>query len=119
MLGCALATGFAQLPRQNPISNGMSRQKWCGHAPISCVVRLQNLANHSGSEENVVTSAGLGSASKHSMSLTSICRFVARLLWRFRGHNMEVLDTPGPVLLVPNHVSWLDWFFLLACLDKD
>lgn len=32
---------------------------------------------------------------------------------------MEVLNTPGPVLLVPNHVSWLDWFFLLACLDKD
>jgi len=23
------------------------------------------------------------------------------------------------VLLLPNHVSWLDWLFLLVCIDKD
>jgi acyl-[acyl-carrier-protein]-phospholipid O-acyltransferase/long-chain-fatty-acid--[acyl-carrier-protein] ligase len=26
---------------------------------------------------------------------------------------------PGPALLVPNHVSWLDWLFLWVCLDGD
>jgi len=46
-------------------------------------------------------------------------RLVARLLFRFRAFNPEVLTTPGPVLLVPNHVSWLDWLFLGAVLDAD
>ena len=35
-----------------------------------------------------------------------------RLCFRYRAHNTEVLSTPGPVLLLPNHVSWLDWAFL-------
>ncbi len=48
-----------------------------------------------------------------------ILRCIVRLLWGFRAYNTEVLDTPGPVLLVPNHVSWLDWLFLFACLDDD
>ena len=25
----------------------------------------------------------------------------------------------GPVLLLPNHVSWLDWLFLFVCLEED
>jgi len=29
------------------------------------------------------------------------------------------LKTPGPVLLIPNHVSWLDWLFLWVLLDRD
>lgn len=33
--------------------------------------------------------------------------------------NSEVLNTPGPVLLIPNHVSWLDWLFVGVCLDDD
>lgn len=44
------------------------------------------------------------------------------LLWfayRYRVFNAEVLKTPGPVLLVPNHQSWIDWVFLLALLDDD
>ena len=44
---------------------------------------------------------------------------IAKLLFRFRVFNSSVLNTPGPVLLVPNHVSWLDWLFLLMLLDKD
>ena len=44
---------------------------------------------------------------------------LVRLLFRFRAYNTEVLDTPGPVLLIPNHVSWLDWLFLVVCLDDD
>lgn len=31
----------------------------------------------------------------------------------------ELLDQPGPVLLIPNHVSWLDWIFLGISLDED
>ncbi len=48
-----------------------------------------------------------------------ILTLIARLFFRFRAYNTEVLSTPGPVLLVPNHVSWLDWLFLGIVLDKD
>ena len=44
---------------------------------------------------------------------------LCRLCFRFRAYNTEVLNAPGPVLLVPNHVSWLDWLFLVAVLDDD
>lgn len=46
-------------------------------------------------------------------------RPVLKLLFRFRGYNEQVLKAPGPVLLVPNHVSWFDWLFLGVCLDDD
>ena len=39
--------------------------------------------------------------------------------FRFRAYNVEVLKTPGPVLLLPNHVSWLDWLFLGVLLEDD
>jgi acyl-[acyl-carrier-protein]-phospholipid O-acyltransferase / long-chain-fatty-acid--[acyl-carrier-protein] ligase len=48
-----------------------------------------------------------------------ILGWLARWLFRFRAHHCEVLSTPGPVLLVPNHVSWLDWLFVGLCLDDD
>ena len=43
----------------------------------------------------------------------------ARWFFRFRAYNTEVLKAPGPVLLLPNHTSWLDWLFLGVCLDDD
>ncbi len=46
-------------------------------------------------------------------------RWVLEVLFRFRAYNLEVLKTPGPALLVPNHVSWLDWLFLWVCLEGD
>jgi acyl-[acyl-carrier-protein]-phospholipid O-acyltransferase/long-chain-fatty-acid--[acyl-carrier-protein] ligase len=46
-------------------------------------------------------------------------RWLVRALYGFRAHNVAVLNTPGPVLLIPNHVSWLDWLFLVLCLDGD
>ncbi len=46
-------------------------------------------------------------------------RLLLRLLFRFRAENPEVLKTPGPVLLIPNHLSWLDWLFLWVCLEDD
>lgn len=46
-------------------------------------------------------------------------RLLLRLLFRFRAYNEGVLSTPGPVLLLPNHVSWLDWLFLWSVVDDD
>ena len=51
--------------------------------------------------------------------MRTLVRFLLRLLFRFRAYNESVLSAPGPVLLIPNHVSWLDWLFLLVCLDDD
>ena len=51
--------------------------------------------------------------------MTILIRWLLRLLFRYRPYNDAVLTTPGPVLLVPNHVSWLDWLFLGAVLDSD
>ncbi len=51
--------------------------------------------------------------------MNPLLRFLLRCLFQFRAHNEEVLATRGPVLLLPNHVSWLDWLFLLVCTDDD
>ena len=51
--------------------------------------------------------------------MIALIRFVLRLLFRFRAYNEETLKTPGPVLLIPNHASWIDWLFLGVCLDPD
>jgi acyl-[acyl-carrier-protein]-phospholipid O-acyltransferase / long-chain-fatty-acid--[acyl-carrier-protein] ligase len=51
--------------------------------------------------------------------MKALFRFLLRLCFRFRAYNTEVLKTPGPVLLVPNHVSWLDWLFLYVVLEDD
>jgi acyl-[acyl-carrier-protein]-phospholipid O-acyltransferase/long-chain-fatty-acid--[acyl-carrier-protein] ligase len=51
--------------------------------------------------------------------MRTILRALLRLLFRFQAFNTEVLKTPGPVLLIPNHVCWLDWLFLHAVLDLD
>ncbi len=51
--------------------------------------------------------------------MTWLLRLLVRLLFRFRAFNTEVLNTPGPVLLLPNHVSWIDWLFLGVCLEDD
>jgi acyl-[acyl-carrier-protein]-phospholipid O-acyltransferase/long-chain-fatty-acid--[acyl-carrier-protein] ligase len=51
--------------------------------------------------------------------LRAIFRLILRLAYRFRAYGTESLRAPGPVLLVPNHVSWLDFLFLWAVLDLD
>ncbi|MBI5380567.1 MAG: AMP-binding protein [Opitutae bacterium] len=48
-----------------------------------------------------------------------LVRLLLRLLWGFRSFNDEVLQTPGPVLLLPNHLSWFDWLLVGLCLDSD
>lgn len=52
-------------------------------------------------------------------SMRYFLRFLLRLLYGFRAFNTAGLKTPGPVLLIPNHVSWLDWLFVYVCLDED
>jgi acyl-[acyl-carrier-protein]-phospholipid O-acyltransferase/long-chain-fatty-acid--[acyl-carrier-protein] ligase len=49
--------------------------------------------------------------------MKKMVQFLVRLLFGFRSFNAEVLEAPGPVMLLPNHVSWLDWLFLLANID--
>jgi acyl-[acyl-carrier-protein]-phospholipid O-acyltransferase / long-chain-fatty-acid--[acyl-carrier-protein] ligase len=51
--------------------------------------------------------------------MRALVRFVLRLLFRLRGYNEAVLKTPGPVLLVPNHTSWIDWLLVGAFLEPD
>ncbi len=51
--------------------------------------------------------------------MLTLLRLLLRLLYRFRAYNTGVLNTPGPVLLLPNHVSWFDWLFLGVCLEGD
>ncbi|HEY5911165.1 MAG TPA: AMP-binding protein [Verrucomicrobiae bacterium] len=45
--------------------------------------------------------------------------WLVRLLYGFRAYNLAPLQTPGPVLLLPNHVSWWDWIFIGVCLEED
>ncbi|MEW5692279.1 MAG: AMP-binding protein [Candidatus Hydrogenedentota bacterium] len=49
----------------------------------------------------------------------AICKFLVKLLFRFKSYNEAVVNTNGPVLLLPNHVSWLDWMFIGVCLEDD
>ncbi|HWW01045.1 MAG TPA: AMP-binding protein [Candidatus Acidoferrum sp.] len=51
--------------------------------------------------------------------LKSLLYWLVRVLYGFRSYNLAALKTPGPVLLLPNHVSWLDWIFIGVCLDED
>lgn len=51
--------------------------------------------------------------------MKTLLRLLLRLCFRFRAYNTAALRTPGPMLLVPNHVSWLDWLFLYVLLEDD
>ena len=51
--------------------------------------------------------------------MRSLLRLLLKLCFRFRAYNTGVLKTPGPVLLIPNHATWIDWLFLWVLLDLD
>ncbi|WP_438480985.1 AMP-binding protein [Oleiharenicola lentus] len=51
--------------------------------------------------------------------MKTLLRLLLRLCFRLRAYNTNALNAPGPVLLVPNHASWLDWLFLGVVLDDD
>src|SRR5579859_3160346 len=51
--------------------------------------------------------------------MKAVFHFLLRILFRFRAYDTDVLKAAGPVLLIPNHVSWIDWLFLWVCLGED
>ena len=51
--------------------------------------------------------------------MKNLFRILLKFFFRFRSYNEYVLHTRGPVLLIPNHTSWLDWLFLWSYLDDD
>jgi acyl-[acyl-carrier-protein]-phospholipid O-acyltransferase / long-chain-fatty-acid--[acyl-carrier-protein] ligase len=53
------------------------------------------------------------------MILRWLVRWLLRVCFGFRVFGEDALRTPGPVLLVPNHVSWLDWLLIGVCLEED
>jgi acyl-[acyl-carrier-protein]-phospholipid O-acyltransferase/long-chain-fatty-acid--[acyl-carrier-protein] ligase len=46
-------------------------------------------------------------------------RWLLGLLYGFHAYNESALATKGPVLLLPNHVSWWDWLLIGICLEDD
>ena len=51
--------------------------------------------------------------------MITLLRWLLRLLYGFKAWNTGVLAQPGPVLLLPNHVSWWDWLMVGVCLEPD
>ena len=51
--------------------------------------------------------------------MKTVLRLLLQVLFRFRAYDVNALTTPGPVLLIPDHLSWLDWLFVWVCLDED
>jgi len=46
-------------------------------------------------------------------------RLVLRVWFRFRAYNEKAADVNGPVLIIPNHISWIDWLFVGLCVDPE
>lgn len=51
--------------------------------------------------------------------MLKLLRLLLRLVFRLRVEGEEALRGPGPMVLCPNHTSWLDWAFVLVCLGDD
>lgn len=51
--------------------------------------------------------------------MKTLLRWLLRTLYGFRAYNEGPLTSPGPILLLPNHVSWWDWLFIGVCLEND
>src|SRR5579862_9349778 len=49
--------------------------------------------------------------------MKTFLRLLVKLLFGFRAENVAALEAAGPVMLLPNHASWIDWLFLAVCLD--
>jgi len=54
-----------------------------------------------------------------ALDMRYFIRWILRLLFGLRACNESVLNARGPVLLLPNHVSWWDWIFIGVCLEAD
>ena len=49
--------------------------------------------------------------------LRRCARLLLQVLYGYRVHGAAGLAAPGPMLLTPNHVSWLDWLLVGLVLD--
>jgi 1-acyl-sn-glycerol-3-phosphate acyltransferase len=66
------------------------------------------LASKAGMAHAQIKIETIGYKVNFPQAMKTCLRFLLRLLFRFRAFNVDALRTPGPVLLVPNHLSWLD-----------
>ena len=48
-----------------------------------------------------------------------LMRLVLGVWFRFRAINEEAAKCEGPALLIPNHLSWIDWLFVGLCVDPN
>ena len=48
-----------------------------------------------------------------------LLRLLSKLFFRYRVFGADALSSPGPMVLCPNHTSWLDWLFVLLPLGKE
>ncbi|MGC8886264.1 MAG: AMP-binding protein [Verrucomicrobiia bacterium] len=51
--------------------------------------------------------------------LRFILILILKVFYRFEARNLKILNTEGPVLLVSNHVSWIDWLLIGVLLNED
>ena len=51
--------------------------------------------------------------------MRTLLRCLLRVWFHFRWEGEAALREKGPLVLAPNHVSWLDWLFLGVLLDSD
>jgi acyl-[acyl-carrier-protein]-phospholipid O-acyltransferase/long-chain-fatty-acid--[acyl-carrier-protein] ligase len=51
--------------------------------------------------------------------MKALFRWLLRVWFRFQAYDLDAPKQPGPLLLIANHASWLDWLFLWVCLDDD
>lgn len=53
------------------------------------------------------------------VTIKKLLSFLLQWLFGYQIYNSAALNTAGPILLIPNHVSWFDWLLILVCLDDD
>ena len=51
--------------------------------------------------------------------MITLLRLILKICFGFRVEGEEALRGPGPMVLCPNHTSWLDWLFTYVCLGDD
>ncbi|MFI5335412.1 MAG: AMP-binding protein [Opitutales bacterium] len=51
--------------------------------------------------------------------MMALLRLLLKLCFGYRVEGEAALTGPGPMVLCPNHTSWLDWAFVLVCLGDD
>lgn len=51
--------------------------------------------------------------------MKTLLRALLRWLYGYWCEGLENVQQPGPLVLAPNHVSWLDWLFLGVVLDDE